>query len=97
MAPKTAAEVLETVMIQITITAVKNQHTDIQALCSRGVGLCPNIPLTIFLSIDFTEKAYAMKPRQKEFMRSVSNTDPTARIRNSELFGHVDQVGSDNN
>lgn len=37
-----------------------------------------------------------MKPRQKEFMRSVSSTDQTTYIGHSELFGHVDQAGPDN-
>ena len=38
------------------------------------VGLCP-ILLTIFLSVDFTEYTCAVKPRQTEFMRSMSSTD----------------------
>lgn len=48
------------------------------------VGLCP-ILLTIFLSVDFTEYTCAVKPRQTEFMRSMSSTDRITWSRHSEL------------
>lgn len=76
MASKTATEVVvEIIMIQIIIiTMLKKIKKPMSRYFVVEVGLCP-ILLTIFLSVDFTEYTCAVKPRQTEFMRSMSSTD----------------------